>query len=165
MSELSQPNSGRSHCPAPSRRGIKKIPQISSDSPEATIWVSRTGAQANSSVTPAPTRAGGTGRFRRPFVPGPVMFIYWVLSQLPLCSPIIDGQNRHVETRRLSLRKEAMVQASGKEKSRRERRGAALLQSPAHRRAEIPAKVSVNARASVTAGLAKEVEAVTSMRR
>jgi hypothetical protein len=32
--------------------------------------------------------------------------------------------------------------------------------SPAHRAGRIPAKVSVNARASVTAGLAKEVEAV-----
>jgi hypothetical protein len=37
------------------------------------------------------------------------------------------GQYRHAETQRLSLRKEAMVQASGKEQSRRKRRGAALL--------------------------------------
>jgi hypothetical protein len=58
------------------------------------------------------------------------------------------------------FRRKRMVQASGKEQSRRKCRGAALLQSPAHRAGRIPAKVSVNARASVTAGLAKEVEAV-----
>ena len=49
-----------------------------------------------------------------------------ILASKPLLI-IIDGQYRHVETQRLSLRKEAMVQASGKEQSRRKRRGAALL--------------------------------------
>jgi hypothetical protein len=58
-----------------------------------------------------------------------------ILPSKPLLI-IIDGQYRHAETQRLSLRKEAMVQASGKEPSRRKRRGAALLQSPAHRQTE-----------------------------
>jgi hypothetical protein len=46
---------------------------------------------------------------------------------------MIDGQYGYVETQPLSLRKEVMAQASGKEQSRRERRGVALLQNPAHR--------------------------------
>jgi acetyl esterase/lipase len=62
------------------RRGIKKIPQISSGSPEATIWVSRMRAQGNSSVTPAHTR----GRYREvsPTVCSRPGNVYWVLSQL-----------------------------------------------------------------------------------
>ena len=46
---------------------------------------------------------------------------------------IVDGQYGYVETQHLSLRKEVMAQASGKEQSRRKRRGVALLQNPAHR--------------------------------
>lgn len=54
-----------------------------------------------------------------------------ILASKPLHWSLFDGQYRHVETQRLSLRKEAMAQASGKEQLRRKRRGAALLQSSA----------------------------------
>jgi hypothetical protein len=77
-----------------------------------------------------------------------------ILASKPLHWSLFDGQYRHVETQRLSLRKETMAQASGKEQLRRKRRGAALLQSSAHRRAE---SRQTNARTSVTAGLVEAV--------